>query len=273
MVRSAAPPRVSRKVHAEIVLLLGWGSAMLLQFAHPLVAVGVAEHSGFRTDGFARWRRLRRTVDAMLSLTYGTEEDTRRVARGLNALHNQVRGHLSEPAGRVPAGTSYSARDPALLRWVHATSVDVFLRTYEVYVAPLSPEERDRYCAEAAGTEALLGIPEGYLPRSLSALDAYLAEMLASGAITVTDTARALARELLAPSRLRVTRPLFWLAAVPTIGLLPPAIRAHYGFRWSRRHETAFRLSARAVRAALPLVPSPLRHWPAARRPAARGLI
>ena len=31
----------------EVVVLLGWGRAILLQLAHPLVAAGVAEHSGF----------------------------------------------------------------------------------------------------------------------------------------------------------------------------------------------------------------------------------
>lgn len=32
-----------RKVNREVVVLLGWGPAILMQFAHPLVAGGVAQ--------------------------------------------------------------------------------------------------------------------------------------------------------------------------------------------------------------------------------------
>ena len=47
-----SPGRVAWKVHRERVLLLGWGRAILLQFAHPLVAAGVADHSAFRAGGW-----------------------------------------------------------------------------------------------------------------------------------------------------------------------------------------------------------------------------
>ena len=38
------------------IVLLAWGPAILLQFAHPLVARGVADHSAFRAE---RWGRAR----------------------------------------------------------------------------------------------------------------------------------------------------------------------------------------------------------------------
>ena len=37
--------------------MLGGGRALLMQVAHPLVAAGVAEHSGYREDP---WKRLER---------------------------------------------------------------------------------------------------------------------------------------------------------------------------------------------------------------------
>ena len=43
------------------------------------------------------------------------------------------------------------------------------------------------------------------------------------------------------------------------IGSLPPRVRDEYGFRWSRRDETALRALATAHRAARPLVPGPIR--------------
>src|SRR3712207_4774676 len=168
------------KLNREMVLLLGWGRAILLQLAHPLVAAGVAEHSAFRARPRGRICRFAQTVSAMLALTFGTPEQVARAAAGINAIHDRVHGRLREPAGRFPAGTPYSAHDPALLRWVHATLLDSTLRVYELYVGPLTPEEQDRYCAAASGVAPLLGIPDGYLPASVAELEAYLRAMLAS---------------------------------------------------------------------------------------------
>ena len=42
---------MTRRLHGEMILLAGWGRAILLQLAHPLVARGVAAHSDFLTEG------------------------------------------------------------------------------------------------------------------------------------------------------------------------------------------------------------------------------
>jgi len=65
---------VAWRIHRERVLLAGWGRAILLQLAHPTVARGVAEHSGFTAERWGRLRRLHRTLSAMLALTFGSEE-------------------------------------------------------------------------------------------------------------------------------------------------------------------------------------------------------
>jgi uncharacterized protein (DUF2236 family) len=257
---------VIRKVNREVIVLLGWGPAILMQFAHPLVAAGVAEHSSFRAGPSERVRRLRQTLDAMLALTFGTPEQAARAARGINAIHDRVHGELSEPGGPFPRGTAYSAHDPELLRWVHATMLDMLPRTYELFIGPLAIEEKDRYCADATGIGPLLGTPDGYLPTSMAQLGEYMSEMLASGEITVTPTARMLARQIVSPDHLGRVGPPAWLNRLVTIGLLPPSIRADYGYRWDRRDELALRLCAGASRRLVPLLPSALRHWPAARR-------
>src|SRR5262245_50678215 len=137
-------PSVTWKLHAEIVLLAGWGRAILLQLAHPLIAQGVAEHSAFSTERWGRARRLAQTLSAMLTLTFGPPEEVQRVARNINGIHDRVHGELPARAGVFAAHTSYSAHDPALLTWVHATLLDSFLLTYERFVGPLGAEERDR---------------------------------------------------------------------------------------------------------------------------------
>jgi uncharacterized protein (DUF2236 family) len=267
---SPASDRTAWRLHREVVGIAGWGRAILLQLAHPLVAQGVADHSGFARDRRGRVRRLERTLRAMLALTFGTAEEAAAAAAAINAIHDRVNGRLQEGAGHFGAGTAYSAHDSALLTWVHATLVDTFLLTYERFVAPLSPTERDRYCREAGGAAPLLGIPPDALPRSTDELAAYIDRMLGNGEIVVTGTARALAREILWPGLPWPASPLLVLARLTTVGLLPPAIREAYGFTWSRHRELALRLLTGAVRHGLPLVPPLVRHWPAARRAARR---
>lgn len=258
------------KLHREMVLLAGWGRAILLQLAHPLVARGVADHSGFRTEGWGRLHRLDRTLRAMLTLTFGTPEEAEGVARIINGIHDRVHGTLPIREGVFPEGAHYSAHDPALLSWVHATLLDSFLLTYELFVGPLTVEERDRYCEESGGVEPLLGIPPGSFPRSTTQLRAYVDTKLASGEVVVTDTARKLASEILHPPASLAARPLLALARLPSVGLLPPAIRTGYGLAWSRHHDQALRAVAAISRQALPLLPSVVRHWPAARAAHAR---
>jgi uncharacterized protein (DUF2236 family) len=269
--RGAVEPLVSRKVNREVVVLLGWAPAILLQLAHPLVATGVAEHSSFRAARGTRVGRLHSTLSAMLALTFGTPDEVRRAADGINRIHDRVGGRLPEPRGPFPTGTAYSAHDPELLAWVHATLLDVLPRTYELYVGPLGAGERDRYCLEGTGLGPLLGIPDDRLPTSAAELRAYMARMLASGDVVVTPLARELAGELLHPPAPTGAEALLWLNRLAAVGLLPPAIRRAYGFAWGPRHAAALRLTAALSRRALPFVPPILRYWPATRhRPAAR---
>jgi uncharacterized protein (DUF2236 family) len=191
------------------------------------------------------------------------------VAR-INAIHDRVNGHLAGAAGAFPAGTPYTAHDPALLGWVHATLLDMNLRVYERYVGPLSPQEKDRYCAEASAIEGPFGIPAGRLPRSVAELGRYMESMLSSGAIDVTDTARMLARDVLHPPAPRLAAPVLSLVRLHTIGLLPPGIREEYGLPWSAWRERVLGVSTRVMRTALRVTPPIVRHWPAARRAASR---
>jgi uncharacterized protein (DUF2236 family) len=258
------------RLHQEVVLLAGWGRAILLQLAHPLVAQGVADHSGFRAERWGRLHRLDRTLQAMLALTFGSDQEAETAAKGIRAIHRRVHGELPSAEGPFPAHARYTAEDPALLTWVHATLLDSYLLTYELLVGPLTAQEQDRYCAESRRAESLLGMPPGCLPASVVELRAYLAHMLASGEIAVGDTARRLAQDILYPPTFLIGRPLVALARLPAVGLLPSAVRRGYGLAWSRRQDRALAVVAAVSRRLLPFIPPALRYWPAAR--AARQL-
>src|SRR5262249_37599989 len=151
------------------------------------IAAGVHDHTSFRGGFLSSVRRLQSTIRAMLSISFGDDEQMIAAAAGINAIHDRVHGR------------GYSAHDPELQRWVHATLLEATLDTYERFVEPVTTQDRDQYCAEAAIMEPLLGMPRGTLPRSSAELTTYMGAMLAGGGLAVTDTSRALADAVLSP--------------------------------------------------------------------------
>ena len=246
--------------------MLGWGRAILLQLAHPLVAAGVGAHSGFDAGALAYVRRMRRTIGAMLSLTFGAESEIRGTADRINAIHRRVHGRLDCPVGGYPAGTPYDATDPTLLTWVHATLIDSQLRAYALFVGPLAPDDEDRYCAEAARIGPLLGVAASRLPDTKDRLDDYLDRMRREDRLAVGAGARRLAEALLAPPGRRWVAPAWWLGRLTTLGLLPAFIRDAYGFAWRPGDARRLRRAAAVLRAARRVTPPLLREWPAARK-------
>lgn len=262
----SGPMPISHRVNREAVVVLGWGRAILLQLAHPLVAAGVGAHSGFDAGALAYVRRMRSTSGAMLSLTFGTDPEVRKTAGRINAIHHRVHGRLDCAVGRYPAGTPYDATDPALLAWVHATLIDSQLRTYALFVGPLSRDEEDRYCAEAAQIGPLLGVAASELPDTKDRLEDYLDRMRREDRLAVGAGARQLADALLAPPGRRWVAPAMWLGRLTTLGLLPASIRDAYGFPWRPKDARRLRSAAALLRAARRVTPPLLREWPAARK-------
>jgi uncharacterized protein (DUF2236 family) len=257
----ARPDSITWKVNREAIVVAGWGRAILLQLAHPAIAAGVHDHSSFRGSLLSSLRRLHSTVAAMQSLTFGDTEQMIAAAAGINMIHDRVSGGPIEGSGQA-----YSAHDPALQRWVHATLLESIPLAYELLVGPLTLPERDRYCSEAAVMEPLLGMADGWLPRDTVQLDSYMRGMLAGGTIVVTDTSRVLARAVLYPPKWQVAWPAFRAVQLLTIGLLPPSIRQAYGFEWRTRDMRAFARWTTLLRTSRRLLPRVAREWPMSRR-------
>ena len=261
-----ADPPVAWRVNCETATLLGWGAAVLLQLAHPLVAAGVATHSVAINQPERRFQRLTQTINAMLLITFGTEEERQRTGAGINRIHEHIYGELAETVGQYRAGTRYSAHDPSLLAWVQLTLVALLPRAYELFVGPLTEAERDRYCRESTAMGPLLGIPEAQMCTTYAAVEAAIAARIADGTVAVGPAAREMSRDIVAPALPRWGPLVSPLTRLPTIGLLPPAVRAAYGFRWTPSDERALRLFATITRAVLPRLPRLTHHWPTARR-------
>ena len=238
---------ITRRVNRENVLLLGGGRALLMQLAHPKVAAGVDEHSDFRSHPV---RRLRRTILITMAMVFGDRDTALAAARTVNQVHARVRGY------------DYRALDPDLLLWVHATLMDTALVTYETFVQPLRPREREDFYQEFKILGELLGIPRYRFPETLRDFDGYVDAMISGGPVRVDERARDLARLVLRPRLRLLPGPAMIPFEVVTAGLLPPALRSQYGLSWGPGQQRAFRLAMRTVPRLVALTPPVLRVWP-----------
>jgi uncharacterized protein (DUF2236 family) len=251
--------------------MLGGGRALLLQVAHPLVAAGVEAHSDYREQP---WRRLEETMSTVWTIVYGARAQADRAAARVRLMHGGVRGVIDEQLGPFPAGTEYSAGDPELLLWVHATLIDTALLVYRSWVRPLDELEERAYYEEMKTMAELFGTPADVIPPTLEDFRAYMRRQLASEQIVVTEPARMIARHVLHPPLPLVLRPMMETIGLVTTSLLPERLREEYGFGWGRAHGAVVAASRTWVRTiAMPLLPDFMRAVSAARRAEGRTTI
>jgi uncharacterized protein (DUF2236 family) len=265
------PSSVAWRLNREATLLLGAGPrALLMQIAHPLVAEGVDQHSDFRADP---WRRLRGTLRSYLTIVYGTTTTARAEIRRLNELHRSVGGPVRDAVARTVSGADgYSARDPVLSLWVHATLVDATIVAHDAWIRSLGRDERARFYAETRPIGRAFGIPDEILPADLDGFEEYIAAQLGpDGPIQVTPTARELARTILAPplgplhaALAPLPAPLYAWTLWPAVGLLPPHIREAYGLPWGSRERLVAAWLTTGFRAWRPVLPDRWRTMPQA---------
>ena len=239
------PGSVFWELNSDLLVMLAGGRALLMQIAHPAVARGVALHSDFRHHPL---RRLYRTMSLTGKLAFHDADTRRRAATGINRAHAAVRG------------PGYSALDPKLQLWVHATLIDSALVAREQFYRPLDADKAQAFYRESIRLGPLLGIPLAAYPADLMSFRAYVESMLAQEAVP-GPVAIELAASLLHPMPKLPAR-LFRPVNEITSGLLPDPLRAAYGLPppgvWYRM-----------ARAWLPvvrrLVPDPLWETPMAR--------
>jgi uncharacterized protein (DUF2236 family) len=247
------PGTVTWRVNREPVVFMGGGRALLLQVAHPLVGAGVEQHSTYKTEP---WRRLHRTLTTVLKIAFGDRETSERAAARLRRRHDYVKGQSEE-------GVPYDAQDPELLLWVWATLVDTSLVLYERCLGPLGTADRDRFYEEQKRFAYACGVPEGACPHRHGDFRQYFEQILA-GELRVTRAGRDVADSIVRPPVPAPLRPLFTPGALVTAGLLPPALREQYGFRWGPRRERRLAAFLGVARAASRVAPRPLRTLPVA---------
>ncbi|MHB1137865.1 MAG: oxygenase MpaB family protein [Microthrixaceae bacterium] len=237
----------SWRLNSSWFVLIGGARAAIMQVADPKIGAGVAAYSTYRTDPLGR---LERTLDAMLTIGFGTPEQKERVLEDLRRMHAAVRGRTGE-------GAPYSALDPQLMYWVLATLFDTVMEVERRYVGRMDEHDRRDYFAETSSIVDAFGIPDRIAPQSLEDFRTYMADTNAS--LRPSDASRDISRTLLQPGLRWVPDtafvPLDWV----TLELLPSTMRRrlHLG-DLSPGQLAAVRAAQRVSRSTLPRLPRQL---------------
>jgi uncharacterized protein (DUF2236 family) len=176
---ASATWRVAGDLSAPVAAL----RALLMQALHPLAMAGVDQHSDWRRDPVGR---LAATSAYLATLTFGDRAAADQAAARVRRVHERVRGDFE--------GEAYSASDPALLLWVHATFVDSGLVACQLFGNPV---DADTYVREMAISAALLGVPEELIPADSASLSSFITSVVPR--LSLTDAARESAGYLLNP--------------------------------------------------------------------------
>jgi uncharacterized protein (DUF2236 family) len=256
------PGSVTWRVMREPRLLLAAGRALLLQAANPLVAQGAIDHSTYRTDPYGR---LERTVTWVTLICFGTAQEAERIAGRVTGLHRRVSGTLpaANATSRVPPGTVYTAGDPALLRWVHASFVDTMLVAHDTLVGGLTNADRDAFVSEWDAVAHLMGLRRGRCWTDAAALRRYVdREMRRGPALPGAGSLEVAETVLHPPVGSPWARPGMDTLAFVTTGLLPKELRRGYGLSWTPARAAAFAALTRSLRLATAALPRRLRISP-----------
>ncbi|TMD43612.1 MAG: DUF2236 domain-containing protein [Chloroflexi bacterium] len=245
------PESVIWRVNREAVVALAGTCAILMQFAHPMVAAGVRDHSRFETDPVGR---LRRTFDLTLTWVFGSRDQALEAARVVNRRHDTVNG------------PGYSAKDPAMLLWVQATLVYSAIRAYRAFVARLSDEDANRYYEDTKEIGVLLGLSRSMYPSDFEALNGYIEAMIDAGEVRVSADALRMGRIVQQPHFPGVPRMAFTPLRTITAGLLPPRLREQYDLAWRRPDRLLFKSCQAILPGFLRITPAPIRFLPPARQ-------
>lgn len=238
------------RVVREKALLAGGPGALLLQVAHPLVAAGVVEHSNFESDPL---RRLRGTLDTMLTVAFGDHAQAEAAVAAVTAVHVHVRGVS-------PAGCAYRADDPELALWVHATLVLTALRAFEDLVGTLTDGDRAAYYDRYKVVGHMFGVTDEVMPATYADFESYVRHTV-DEVLTVGDGARAIARGIFDAT---VVGPRWWSRPAMKMAagaFLPPRLRHDFGLPWGRRQRATYAAIRRLMRTGVRITPPRARYW------------
>jgi uncharacterized protein (DUF2236 family) len=244
------PGSVSWQVLREATVMIGGVRALLMQAAHPLVIAGARQTGMYERDP---WRRLERTLRQTFTVVFGTEAEARAASKRIDDIHGAIKG--IDPV----TGLRYDARDPDLLLWVHGCLVTSFLEFERRTIGRLDDAGRQAFHEEQMVAVEMLRLPRERIPPTVQGLEAYVAQVVASGVLRRTDAAGSVAALIRHPPAQVPRRRLWRIVSFLAFASLPPALRELYEVRHGALDALRVRALCAGMRLDRPLMPPRLR--------------
>ena len=205
----------------------GAGRALLLQIAHPWITNAIDEHSKTRDDPVGRGNRTFTHVGRMV---FGSLDQAIDSARVVYRLHCDIKGRLLAGSKQSLRGSDYFANEVEASVWVHATLWDTSAQMYEMFVRPLTDEEKERYYQETRRFAWLFGIPDEALPKNWHDFMAYNEAMWNSDTLQVNANTTELAGFLFRPKQKYLRAGMRWITLVSAV-TMPEKLGKAFGLR------------------------------------------
>jgi uncharacterized protein (DUF2236 family) len=162
------PGSVAWRIIGHPAALIGGMRALMVQALEPHAMAGVFAYSDFTARPLDR---LRRTMQYVGAVTFGTHAEADAAAALVRRVHENVHG--TDPV----TGTPFSATDPETLLWVHLAEYHSYLVAYEAFAGRVSRPDADEYFATTARAVVALGTPRELVPSTREDVTAYFAAM------------------------------------------------------------------------------------------------
>ncbi len=249
-------------------VLLGLSQAFLLQAAHPVISLGVEQHSTYRTDPLGRFER---SIKLLWPVLYNTREGAGDYGRRVRERHRDIKGTDAD-------GKAYHALNPEPYLWVHMTALESMIR-FAGYVGE-APDaaQREQMFREWQQLGLLLGLREQDMPATLTEFEIRFAEMIEQR-LERTPTFDFLMTSgyfvsIPKPRGLRLPNSVWRLLSQPvgalvfllTRGSMAPRFRERFGVSWTRTDALIFRITTLALRLLWKILPERVRWLPEALR-------
>ncbi|HLI25330.1 MAG TPA: oxygenase MpaB family protein [Acidimicrobiales bacterium] len=239
-------------------------SGGVLQLMHPGLGAGVAEHSSFFEDP---WARIIRSVPQILGVVYDPHPEV--VGRRVRDYHRHIHGIDSQ-------GRRYRALNPETFWWAHATfqfMVEQLIDRFDTH--RLTAGERRSLYLDGVEWYRRYGVSARAVPPDYAAFrrqwSSYCNEVLemTPAAARALDMALHPGRHDPVPFLPAWSLPFQRFTVTPlvrltTIGGLPPVVRRRFGIPWRVDEEMELRSLEFAVRQSFRLMPDSWRLGPIA---------
>jgi uncharacterized protein (DUF2236 family) len=223
------------------------------------------QNSDFQNDP---WGRLRRTVNYVAIVVFGTTAQAEAAGRRVREIH------ASMSATDTATGEEFRLDQPDLLRWVHVTEVDSFVTTALRAGISLSKADIDAYYTEQRRAAALVGLAPESVPGTASDVADFYADQRSH--LRITAEARMVMRFLVSPPMpyglgLTPVRVAWWGFSALGVGLLPRWARRMYGLPGLPTTDLSATASTYALRQLLRTLPKDALSGPIFKRAMARA--